>query len=212
MAVDDQDMESRTISWMRRWPHAQMGPDKKLVAFETLGGMKMFEAGAVEGCPTPGWLPLGSTPGSTSAICASELSTLTARDDRARHALTRASTRATCDALHSPSPRAVGMPRSLKPAAMARSDVAPRACRSDLGGDVRRRPLVGTPLTGGQSLCADLCRGDDATLRVNLLPNRLLRFNWLTGAPRASSGPRPSATTSCRELCRTLRSPRSAAP
>jgi len=41
----------------------------------------------------------------------------------------RAITRMTCVADQVPVPRAVGMPRSLRPAAISRSDVAPAACR-----------------------------------------------------------------------------------
>jgi hypothetical protein len=40
----------------------------------------------------------------------------------------RSRTRATCTADHLPCPRAVGMAWSFKPAAMARSDVAPASC------------------------------------------------------------------------------------
>jgi hypothetical protein len=42
----------------------------------------------------------------------------------------RSSTRITCVAVHSPSPRAVGMPCALSPSAMARRLVFPAACSS----------------------------------------------------------------------------------
>jgi hypothetical protein len=45
----------------------------------------------------------------------------------------RSSTRFTCTADHLP-PRAVGMPCALSPAAMARSDVAPAACKAVIVG------------------------------------------------------------------------------
>ena len=46
----------------------------------------------------------------------------------------RSSTRATCTADHSPSPRAVGMPCSFSPAEMARRVVAPAACNAAIVG------------------------------------------------------------------------------
>jgi hypothetical protein len=51
----------------------------------------------------------------------------------------RSITRMTCVAVQAP-PRAVGMPRSLRPAAIARSDVAPAACTSAIAG--ARLPLI----------------------------------------------------------------------
>jgi hypothetical protein len=47
-----------------------------------------------------------------------------------------AGTRMTCVADHLPAPRAVGMPRSLRPSAMAFSDVAPAACSSSITGAI----------------------------------------------------------------------------
>jgi hypothetical protein len=48
----------------------------------------------------------------------------------------RSRTRMTCVADHWPDPRAVGMPRSLRPSAMAFSDVAPAVCSSSITGAI----------------------------------------------------------------------------
>ena len=56
--------------------------------------------------------------------------------------------RETCTADHLPRPRAVGMPRALRPAAMARKLVAPAACNVLIVGQYFCRPGVSS-LTDG---------------------------------------------------------------